>query len=52
MASTSEINTVAGIYESTDGCGQRVTMPIGHKFPDCETCKKSTGWRLVEATKR
>jgi hypothetical protein len=52
MAKTGEINTVAGIYQSTDVCNERVTMPIGHKFPDCPKCKKSTSYRLVEATKR
>jgi predicted RNA-binding Zn-ribbon protein involved in translation (DUF1610 family) len=52
MARTAEINTVAGIYQSTDGCNERITMARGHKFPPCPKCGKDTGYRLVDATKR
>jgi hypothetical protein len=52
MAKTDDINTVAGIYVSTDGCAERITVPLGHKFPPCPKCKKATSYRLVEATKR
>jgi hypothetical protein len=51
MPNTGDKNTTAGIYESTCGDKQRITMPLGHEFPDCETCKKAVGWTLVEATK-
>jgi hypothetical protein len=52
MASTSEHNVVAGIYVTTDGCHERVTMPRGHVFPPCPKCGKATGYQLVDATKQ
>lgn len=49
MPKTDDINTVAGIYHCTN-CGERITMPHGHKFPDCPKCH-GTGWALDDPTK-
>jgi hypothetical protein len=48
---TGNTNIVAGIY-SCDGCGERITMPLGHEFPDCRRCKQAVSWTLEEATKQ
>jgi peptide methionine sulfoxide reductase MsrB len=50
MPGTGNTNSVAGIY-SCDSCGERVTMPLGHTFPDCPKEKKAVNWTLAVATK-
>ena len=52
MPSTGDIATVAGIYVSTDGCQERITMPQAHEFPPCPKCGGSTGYTLVTPTKQ
>jgi hypothetical protein len=32
--------------------GERITMPLGHEFPDCRRCKQAVSWTLEEATKQ
>jgi hypothetical protein len=51
MPRTGAKNTVAGIYKC-DSCGERITEPLGHEFPDCPKCKKAVNWTLVVATKK
>jgi hypothetical protein len=51
MPRTGDRNQVAGIYESTCGNRERITMPYGHEFPPCPTCRRAVYWRLVVATK-
>jgi hypothetical protein len=50
MPRTGSRNIVAGIYEC-DNCGEHVTMPLGHEFPDCPAERKAVNWTLVTATK-
>ena len=52
MPSTGDIATVAGIYVSTDGCQERITMPQADEFPPCPKCGGSTGYTLVTPTKQ
>ena len=42
---------VAGIYVTADTCHARVTMAIGHEFPPCPKCGRSTTYTRVEAPK-
>lgn len=50
MPNTGSTNTEAGIC-ACNTCGERITMPLGHTFPDCPVCKTAVGWTLVVATK-
>jgi hypothetical protein len=51
MPKTGDTNRIAGIYEGTCGDRERITMPFGHEFPPCPTCKRAVYWRLIVATK-
>jgi hypothetical protein len=51
MPNTGDINRVAGIYQSTCRDRERITMPLGHKFPPCPNCGHDVSWQLVVPTK-
>lgn len=50
MTRTHDSNKVAGIF-ACDGCGERITMPIGHEFPPCPGCGKAVAYTLAVPTK-
>jgi predicted RNA-binding Zn-ribbon protein involved in translation (DUF1610 family) len=50
MPSNGDTNQVAGIY-SCDSCGERITMPLGHRFPPCPGCGGDGPYSLDVATK-
>jgi len=51
MQKTGDHNRIAGIYESTCGDRERITMPYGHEFPPCPKCQRAVSWTLIVATK-
>lgn len=49
-STTGQINQVSGIYRTGDGCGYRIALSKGERFPPCSMCHKAVTWILVQQT--
>jgi predicted RNA-binding Zn-ribbon protein involved in translation (DUF1610 family) len=45
LGATGRTCTVAGRYESVDGCMQRITLRENEMFPPCPGCGRTVSWR-------
>lgn len=49
VGSTGRTCQRAGVYESIDGCRERITLLENDIFPACGRCGRTVSWRLVTA---
>ncbi len=44
---TGEANQVSGVFQGNCGHRPERSIPLGHKFPPCDDCRRAVYWTLV-----